>query len=168
MSTATRLAILKAKVEGVIVDLLVKTNAENVEMGNGKTLAQFMTDYLTETQVDARIQSLVGAAPAALDTLKEIATALDNDPDFAGTMTTLLADKVSFSDLTDALNNIDEYIHPSTHSADMITETSSKQFVTAAQKAKLDSTGRILTGENPPGDMTENDLFFQIIPEEEE
>ena len=48
----------------------------------------------TKTETDARIEAVVAAAPAALDTLKEIAESLDNDADFAGTMTTQLAGKV--------------------------------------------------------------------------
>ena len=48
----------------------------------------------TKAETDTRIQAVVGAAPEALDTLKEIAEALDNDPDFAGTMTVQLAGKV--------------------------------------------------------------------------
>jgi hypothetical protein len=48
----------------------------------------------TKTETDARIQDVIAAAPEALDTLQEIAEALNNDPDFAGTMTTQLAGKV--------------------------------------------------------------------------
>jgi hypothetical protein len=48
----------------------------------------------TKTETDERIQFVVDTAPEALDTLKEIAEALDNDPDFAATMTTQLAGKV--------------------------------------------------------------------------
>jgi phage-related tail fiber protein len=48
----------------------------------------------TKTETDQRIQNVVAAAPEALDTLQEIAEALNNDPDFAGTMTTQLAGKV--------------------------------------------------------------------------
>ncbi|WP_020620254.1 hypothetical protein [Paenibacillus daejeonensis] len=57
------------------------------------TKADKATTY-TREQTDARIQSVIGAAPDALDTLQEIAEALNNDPDFAGTMTTQLASKV--------------------------------------------------------------------------
>ncbi|KAF0115599.1 MAG: hypothetical protein FD149_1558 [Rhodospirillaceae bacterium] len=49
----------------------------------------------TVADVDARIQNIVGAAPAALDTLQEIAAALGDDADFAGTMTTQLAGKAA-------------------------------------------------------------------------
>ncbi|MHA6481052.1 DUF4795 domain-containing protein [Paenibacillus sp. strain BS8-2] len=48
----------------------------------------------TKAETDNRIQAIVLAAPQALDTLQEIAAALDNDPDFAETITTQLAGKV--------------------------------------------------------------------------
>lgn len=44
--------------------------------------------------VDDRIEDVIGAAPAALDTLDEIAAALGDDANFAATMTTSLAGKV--------------------------------------------------------------------------
>jgi len=43
--------------------------------------------------LDARIQTVVGAAPAALDTLDELAAALGDDANFAATVTTQLAGK---------------------------------------------------------------------------
>ena len=52
------------------------------------------SNFQDESQVDARIQEVVAAAPEALDTLKELADALGNDPDFAGTVTTELAKKL--------------------------------------------------------------------------
>lgn len=56
-------------------------------------------DYQNASQVDARIQEVVAAAPEALDTLKELADALGNDPDFAGTVTTELAKKANSIDV---------------------------------------------------------------------
>jgi hypothetical protein len=43
--------------------------------------------------VKEAIKNLVNASPAALDTLKELATAIGNDPNFAATMTAKLAEK---------------------------------------------------------------------------
>lgn len=57
------------------------------------TKADKSTTY-SKTETDQRIKAVIGAAPEALDTLKEIGDALNNDPDFAGTMTTQLAGKV--------------------------------------------------------------------------
>src|SRR5690606_17785262 len=48
----------------------------------------------TKAETDSRIQAIIGAAPEALDTLEEIAEALNNDPDFAATITNMLAQKV--------------------------------------------------------------------------
>lgn len=50
-----------------------------------------ITDFATA--VDSRIQNVVGAAPAALDTLDELAAALGDDANFAATVTSLLAAK---------------------------------------------------------------------------
>lgn len=44
--------------------------------------------------VDARVQMVVGAAPAALDTLDEIAQALADDANFAATVNTALGNRV--------------------------------------------------------------------------
>lgn len=51
---------------------------------------------------DVEITALLDAAPGALDTLNELAAALGDDPNFATTMTTALADKVAKSHLTDS------------------------------------------------------------------
>lgn len=45
--------------------------------------------------VDTRINTLVGAAPAALDTLQELSAALGGDANFAGTVTAALANRVA-------------------------------------------------------------------------
>lgn len=56
-------------------------------------------NYQSASQVDARIQEVVAAAPEALDILKELADALGNDPNFAGTVTTKLAKKANSIDV---------------------------------------------------------------------
>lgn len=54
-----------------------------------------MADYATLAKVRELIDALIGQAPGTLDTLKEVAEALGNDPNFATTMTKLIADKQS-------------------------------------------------------------------------
>ena len=49
---------------------------------------------LTQSEVDARIQLIVDAAPAALDTLNELAAALGDDPNFAATVNTALTKRL--------------------------------------------------------------------------
>jgi len=51
-------------------------------------------DFATESYVDTSISSLIGGAPAALDTLNELAAALNDDASYAATITTALAGKI--------------------------------------------------------------------------
>ncbi|MGZ0374456.1 phage tail protein, partial [Citrobacter freundii] len=60
------------------------------------------TQIATTAYVKAALSALVDSSPAALDTLNELAAALGNDPNFATTMTNLLALKAPLAspDLT--------------------------------------------------------------------
>lgn len=74
--------ILKAKLDGI------------EEKANYIThLSQLINDsgFQTEEEVNAAIQKIIGSAPEVLDTLKEIADAIGNDPNFAATITKKLA-----------------------------------------------------------------------------
>ncbi|KVT57986.1 gp53-like domain-containing protein [Burkholderia ubonensis] len=51
--------------------------------------------YATKADLAQRLAELVGQSPAALDTLKELADALGNDPNFATTITNELAKKAA-------------------------------------------------------------------------
>ena len=55
------------------------------------------TQIATTAFVQDAIEAVVGAAPAALDTLAEIATSLNDDADLAGTLTTSISEKVAKS-----------------------------------------------------------------------
>lgn len=74
--------ILKAKLDGIEEKANYITN-----------LSQLINDsgFQTEEEVNAAIQKIIGSAPEVLDTLKEIADALGNDPNFAATITKKLA-----------------------------------------------------------------------------
>jgi hypothetical protein len=62
--------------------------------------------YATQGYVTTQISAVIGAAPAALDTLKELADALGSDASFSTTVTTSIAGKLAKSanrsDLVDA------------------------------------------------------------------
>jgi len=59
------------------------------------TLANKADSTAVTAAVNAAITSLVGGAPGALDTLKELADAINDDASFAATVTTALAGKLS-------------------------------------------------------------------------
>jgi hypothetical protein len=55
------------------------------------------TDAASKGYVDAQIDAVLDSAPAALDTLNELAAALNDDANFATTMTNALATKLNLS-----------------------------------------------------------------------
>lgn len=55
--------------------------------------------YQTSSEVDDRIQAVVGAAPEALDTLEEIANKLSDNDDVVASLTTQIAEKATTEDL---------------------------------------------------------------------
>lgn len=69
--------------------------------GKPTTLAGYgITNAYTKTEVDQRVADLIAAAPAALDTLTELAAALGNDPNFAASVTTQLGQKLNATALS--------------------------------------------------------------------
>ncbi|MBU5311468.1 hypothetical protein KQI38_05460 [Tissierella carlieri] len=126
-----------------------KSDKTYVDIELNKKADKFNT--YTKEETDSRIQKIVGAAPEALDTLQEIAIALNNDKDFAGTMTNELAKKVDKvpgkglsdenytatekSKLAGIAENANNYVHPSTHPASMIIESSTKRFITDTERS---------------------------------
>ena len=78
---------------------------ESIKFSDGKTLVEKLAEiqtggqvdlsgYATQTYVQQQLEALIGGAPEALDTLKELAAALGDNADFASTMTQELAKKV--------------------------------------------------------------------------
>jgi hypothetical protein len=61
-------------------------------------------DQYTKSEVDQRITNVIGTAGAALDTLGELSDALNDDANFASTVTTALAGKVSKTSNTGSAN----------------------------------------------------------------
>lgn len=71
------------------------------------------SEYQTKNEVDERIQNIIGTAPEALDTLGEIATALNGNSDAIEVIKTTLSGKVSKEELSSELSkkqNIGNYI----------------------------------------------------------
>lgn len=124
-------------------------------------ISQALTDANSYT--DTKLSELVNGAPEAMDTLKELADAIASNSDVMSALQSSIGNKVdkvsgkglSTNDYTTAektklagiAENANNYSHPSSHSADMITTTTSKQFVSSTEKTswngKLDSASTI-------------------------
>jgi hypothetical protein len=79
----------------VTVNGTLDMNAGTAATITGLSTPSNATDAATKAYVDSEISNLIGGAGAALDTLEELADALNNDPNFAATVTAEIATKVS-------------------------------------------------------------------------
>ena len=73
--------------------LLAKLNGIQDQANYITKVSELINDsgFLNEAEVDAAIQAVIGAAPETLNTLQEIAAALGDDPNFAGTILNRIA-----------------------------------------------------------------------------
>ncbi|GCD10600.1 hypothetical protein [Clostridium tagluense] len=131
------------------------TNLENNKSEKTYVDTELNKRYLkeqvfTREEVLQKIKDVIGVAPDALDTLQEIAKSLNNDADFAGTITKQLTTKVdkavgkqlSTEDystlekqkLAGIEQGANKYIHPVSHSADIIVDNENRRFVKDADK----------------------------------
>jgi hypothetical protein len=98
-STTTRLKLYKRDpVADANTNFNLKTMInDNLDLIDA--LVALKSETLTPTEIqakiDAAISALVTGAPTTLDTLNELAAALGDDPNFATTVTNLIAGKIS-------------------------------------------------------------------------
>lgn len=87
-------------IQDIIAQANVPTNVSQLTNDAG---------YQTEAQVSAKVSALVNSAPETLDTLKELADALGNDPNFATTVTNKIAEKLDKNDAIKITKGNDTY-----------------------------------------------------------
>ena len=74
---------------------LVAVSATGIDDGVTSGASTWSSNKIS-SEISGAISGLVGGAGAALDTLKELADALGNDPSFATTIATQIANRVRF------------------------------------------------------------------------
>lgn len=121
------------KIGDIVYDLAAKFDAEDNNIED---------TYSTKEYVTQKISELVNSAPEALDTLKELAAALNNDSNFATTIITQLGTKV------DKVEG---------------KQLSTEDF-TAALKTSLESLPGEISGKyvKPSGGIPKTDLSSQV------
>jgi hypothetical protein len=129
-------------------DLVVNGTADftNTKLTN-ITTPTIGSDAANKSYVDDTVAAVIDSAPAALDTLNELAAALGDDANFAGTVTTALATKLPLAGgtMTGAIamgtSKITGLGNP-TSAQDAATKT----YVDTADALKLNLTGGTMSG----------------------
>lgn len=96
--------------------------------------------YATTTYVMDKVNAIIDGAPAALDTLNELAAAINDDANFASTVTTALGNKANSADVF-TKTEIENMGYISSIPAEYITETelSGCGYVTALTQNEMDT-----------------------------
>ena len=174
-------------------NLYPKTKAEQVVTKSGNTVEEHIADstkHISSSErsswnakastqyVSEKITELVNSAPDALDTLKELAEALGNDPNYATTITNLLAKKFEKSNVdTNASLGVSDtkvpsqkavktYVQNQLSSAgygDMLKSVYDSNNDGKVDTANFAETTAIKVGETLPSVAKEGEVFFQTI-----
>ena len=78
------------KVQGAAVGSILSYNGSHWYAIPQSAIVPDLSGYATKSYVSQEINDLIGGAPGTLDTLKEIAEALGNNPNFATTVTEMI------------------------------------------------------------------------------
>jgi hypothetical protein len=91
---------------GYLRNLVAYDASGNIVLPANLTVTGSIVGYATTSYVTTQINNLINGAPGLLDTLDELAAALGDDANFASTITTSIAGKLSLTGgtLTGALN----------------------------------------------------------------
>lgn len=181
------------KAEGALIELLSKSNGENVAVtynGTEQTLTAALASIYTsltnlptgdgvDAKISAVIDELIGGAPAAYDTLKEIADYIAAHKEVSDALSAAIGGKVdkvagkglSTEDFTAALKSKLESM-PAITSAQVTawTNKAEKTVATAsadglmskADKARLDGLRGVRYGATAPADMQDGEMFVRV------
>jgi len=122
------------------------------DLNNTITVSVDTSIIANKDYVDDAISGVLDGAPGLLDTLKELAAAIDDDPAFFTSVATNLSNHEA-----DTTN-----IHGIADSAELATKTFAAELLTGATKSNItitgDKNGLTITAENGVADSTTSDL----------
>lgn len=116
----TKYILEKIKIEGVLRDLITKTNGENTTVvydGKEQTLTSALAAILAsvsalptgsdvDTKISTAISGLIGGAPETYDTLKEVADYISEHEEVVAALNAAIGQKASAADLSAAVARI--------------------------------------------------------------
>lgn len=162
-------AVLRAMIEGVLSDIMVKTNAENVVVDN-TTLSAKLAEILAslgnkldssavDTKISAAIDALIGGAPETYNTLKEIADYIEQHETAASALSQAIgqkADKETVTAIQETLSKLGSLANKS-KVAETDLEDSLKQKINDASAANHSHSNKTTLDKVTEAKLTEWD-----------
>lgn len=117
MSNASKKAILRALIEGVITDLMVKTKADNVYIDDNTTVSAKLSEIISSLngkataadvtrEINTAISNLIDGAPEAYDTLKEVSDYIAEHGSVINSLNAAIGNKVDKSEFETVKNAV--------------------------------------------------------------
>ncbi len=167
MANTTRNAIVQALVEGILTDLMIKTNVQNVYVDENTTLAAKLAEIISAineraksadvtVEISTAISNLIGGAPETLDTLKELADAIADHQDVTDAINAAIGNKADKSALEALQTALEEASH--THANQAVLDS-----ITAENVSAWNGKAKVTVGTSQPANMAAGDLFFKLV-----
>lgn len=132
----------------------LETDTHRAKLGDGVTAWSSLAYFLAD-EISAAVAAVIDGAPGALNTLNELAAALDDDASFAATITNALAAKAALDSPTFTGTPAAPTAAPGTDS----TQIATTGFVTAAL-ASVDTGPVVSVSSTQPGSFDGGDLWL--------
>lgn len=111
MESIAKKAILRTLIGDALVDLMVKTDADNVFLTEAVTVAAKIAEMVTAinqrakkeevtAEIAAAMDQLIDGAPATYDTLRELAEYIENHEDVVSTLNAAIGNKADQTTVT--------------------------------------------------------------------
>ena len=176
-------ATLQKIIDGVLTDLIVRTNTNNVRLMDGATLTAWLaSEAITQTNVtsyvDTRINQVLNVNPGILDTLKALQEALEDKQDIVAEILADLADKAtkaevqavvtSVTNLATSLSGLSDCVQSLENTAGLhhnrisAVETAVQNL---GEPEVIAGLSRIMSGEAPaPANLRDVDMYIHLEP----
>ncbi|MCI5882897.1 MAG: hypothetical protein PUG66_07975 [Clostridiales bacterium] len=191
MSTTAQKAILTAKIEGVLKELMIKTSAEQVYLDYTTTLASKLSELIDalngkasqsevsealsarptneamNNAISNAIDELIGGAPSTYDTLKEISDYISEHEEVVDALNAAIGKKADASVVT-ALQEVVSAIQSTVNGLGSMATKNSVSYsdLDLTLKGKIDtaeSKSKIFYSSTQPTDLEDGDLWVKLL-----
>lgn len=193
MANTAKTAILRAKVEGELIDLLIKTNAENIIVDENTTLTAKLAEIIAAAATPADITAAISAlrtelmgegVPQAYDTFQELAEYIESHQSAADALTAAVgnkADKTAVDTIQAVLDGLGALsTKDKVAESDLTDELKTKitaasnanhthenkaalDSITADKVSSWDSKSTVFISNSIPTDMKNGDILLQTV-----
>lgn len=191
MSTTAQKAILTAKIEGVLKELMIKTSAEQVYLDDTTTLASKLSELIDalngkasqsevsealsarptneamNNAISNAINELIGGAPSTYDTLKEIADYISEHHEVVDALNAAIGKKADASVVT-SLQEVVSAIQSTVNGLGSMATKNSVAYsdLDSTLKGKIDTAenkSKIFYSSTQPTDLEDGDLWVKLL-----